>query len=193
MCARSRSWVRRPRARARSALALARRFGGEIVACDSTAVYRGIDIGTDKVAGGRAAAAFRIIWWTSRTRARPIRPRATRADAAAAMRGIHRARPAADPRRRHGLLLSRARARPVSRARRATTALRARLDRVADRRGVERCIAGWRAWIPASARRIQPRDRKRHGARARGVSADRAAADRALRRHRVADCRRTRC
>ena len=32
------------------ALALARRFDGEIVACDSTAVYRGFDIGTDKVA-----------------------------------------------------------------------------------------------------------------------------------------------
>ena len=29
------------------ALALAHAFGGEIIACDSTAVYRGIDIGTD--------------------------------------------------------------------------------------------------------------------------------------------------
>src|SRR3954447_12572129 len=31
------------------ALALAERFGGEIINCDSTAVYRGFDIGTDKV------------------------------------------------------------------------------------------------------------------------------------------------
>jgi tRNA dimethylallyltransferase len=31
------------------AIALAQRFGGEIVNCDSTAVYRGFDIGTDKV------------------------------------------------------------------------------------------------------------------------------------------------
>src|SRR5262245_19510138 len=31
------------------ALALAERLGGEIVSCDSTAVYRGFDIGTDKV------------------------------------------------------------------------------------------------------------------------------------------------
>src|SRR4051812_26429546 len=31
------------------ALAIAQHCGGEIVACDSTAVYRGIDIGTDKV------------------------------------------------------------------------------------------------------------------------------------------------
>src|SRR5947208_1920083 len=32
------------------ALALAERFGGEILNCDSTAVYRGFDIGTDKIA-----------------------------------------------------------------------------------------------------------------------------------------------
>ncbi len=40
-----------PTASGKSALglALARRFGGEIVACDSTAVYQGFDIGTDKV------------------------------------------------------------------------------------------------------------------------------------------------
>jgi tRNA dimethylallyltransferase len=40
-----------PTAAGKSALgiALARHVGGEIVACDSTAVFRGIDIGTDKV------------------------------------------------------------------------------------------------------------------------------------------------
>jgi tRNA dimethylallyltransferase len=40
-----------PTAAGKSALgiALAQRFDGEIVACDSTAVFRGIDIGTDKV------------------------------------------------------------------------------------------------------------------------------------------------
>ena len=31
------------------ALAMAERYGGEIVNCDSTAVFRGFDIGTDKV------------------------------------------------------------------------------------------------------------------------------------------------
>src|SRR6185503_10362621 len=31
-------------------MALAGRHGGEIINCDSTAVYRGFDIGTDKVA-----------------------------------------------------------------------------------------------------------------------------------------------
>src|SRR4029079_16715892 len=41
-----------PTATGKSALGLsiARRFGGEIVSCDLTAVYRGFDIGTDKVA-----------------------------------------------------------------------------------------------------------------------------------------------
>lgn len=41
-----------PTATGKSALgmALALRHGGEVVACDSTAVYRGFDIGTDKVA-----------------------------------------------------------------------------------------------------------------------------------------------
>ena len=40
-----------PTATGKSALgiALAKRFNGEVVACDSTAVYRGFDIGTDKV------------------------------------------------------------------------------------------------------------------------------------------------
>ncbi|MEO6238728.1 MAG: tRNA (adenosine(37)-N6)-dimethylallyltransferase MiaA [Vicinamibacterales bacterium] len=40
-----------PTATGKSALgiALAERFAGEIVSCDSTAVYRGFDIGTDKV------------------------------------------------------------------------------------------------------------------------------------------------
>ena len=40
-----------PTATGKSALgiALAERFDGEIISCDSTAVYRGFDIGTDKV------------------------------------------------------------------------------------------------------------------------------------------------
>jgi tRNA dimethylallyltransferase len=43
-----------PTASGKSALglALAARFDGEVVACDSTAVYRGFDIGTDKVPTG---------------------------------------------------------------------------------------------------------------------------------------------
>ena len=35
-------------------------YGGEIINCDSTAVYRGFDIGTDKVPPPSSGAAFRI-------------------------------------------------------------------------------------------------------------------------------------
>ena len=38
------------------AIALARAFDGEIVSCDSTAVYRGLDIGTDKPTDAERAA-----------------------------------------------------------------------------------------------------------------------------------------
>jgi tRNA dimethylallyltransferase len=40
-----------PTATGKSALslAIAKRYGGEVVNCDSTAVYRGFDIGTDKL------------------------------------------------------------------------------------------------------------------------------------------------
>src|SRR6478609_2949091 len=44
------------------ALAIAERYGGEIVNCDSTAVYRGFDIGTDKIAAAdRRAIAHHLI------------------------------------------------------------------------------------------------------------------------------------
>ena len=39
------------------ALAVAERHGGEIINCDSTAVYRGFDIGTDKIAPGDEKAS----------------------------------------------------------------------------------------------------------------------------------------
>ena len=42
------------------ALAMAARFGGEIINCDSTAVYRGFDIGTDKVPVQSGAASRTI-------------------------------------------------------------------------------------------------------------------------------------
>ena len=53
-----------PTASGKSALAvaLARRFGGEVVACDSTQVYRGFDIGTGKpTAAERAGIAHHLI------------------------------------------------------------------------------------------------------------------------------------
>lgn len=141
------------------ALALAQRFGGEIVACDSTAVYRGLDIGTDKVAAAdqqgiphhlvdvadatetysaaryarEAAEVIRSI--TSRGRL-PIIVGGTGFYYRALVRGLFPG-PARDDE------------------------LRARLERVAARRGVERLHA-WLARVDsASAARIQPRDLKR--------------------------------
>jgi tRNA dimethylallyltransferase len=150
-----------PTATGKSALgiALARRFGGEVVSCDSTAVYRGFDIGTDKVPlhqqqgiphhmvdvadpteeysaaryAREAAAAARAI--TSRGRL-PILVGGTGLYYRALTRGFFPG-PSRDAR------------------------LRARLERVAARRGPGR-LHGWLRRIdPASADRIQPRDLKR--------------------------------
>ena len=101
------------------ALALAERYGGEIINCDSTAVYRGFDIGTDKVAAAeRRGIPHHLIDIVDPTDEYTAAQYAR--DAAAAIRDDPRARPAADRRRRHRLLLPRADARPVSRARAAT-------------------------------------------------------------------------
>ena len=102
--------------RARSALALAERFRGEIVNCDSTAVYRGFDIGTDKVPPDEQRGIPHHLIdvvdpageYTAAQYAR---------DAAAVIRDIDAPRPSADRGRRHRFLLPRADARAVSRAR----------------------------------------------------------------------------
>jgi len=150
-----------PTATGKSALglALAERLGGEIVACDSTAVYRGFDIGTDKVPRAdqrgiphhmvdvadpleeysaaryarEAEAVIRSI--TARGRL-PVLVGGTGFYYRALTRGLFPG-PGRDP------------------------ALRARLVRVAERRGPER-LHDWLARVdPESGRRIQPRDLKR--------------------------------
>ena len=63
-----------PTASGKSALgvALAAQFGGEVVACDSTAVYRGFDIGTDKVPRDEQRGSRTISWmWCRRTSSTP--------------------------------------------------------------------------------------------------------------------------
>jgi tRNA dimethylallyltransferase len=150
-----------PTATGKSALALhlAEVFGGEIVSCDSTAVYRGIDIGTDKlpVAERRGIRHHLIdvaepgeIYSAARYAA----------DAAAAVRDI-------TARGRLPILAGgtgfyyRALVRGLFPGPARDSAVRARLDRVASLRGVER-LHTWVARVdPDSARRIQPRDRKR--------------------------------
>ena len=141
------------------ALALAEAFGGEIVACDSTAVYRGIDIGTDKLAPEEQRGIPHHL-------VDLIEPRDTYSaaryatDAAAAIRDIHGR--AKLPILAGGTgLYYRALVRGMFPGPECDPALRARLERVADRRGVE-ALHRWLVRVDSdSALRILPRDRKR--------------------------------
>ena len=150
-----------PTATGKSALGLrlAERFGGEIVACDSTAVYRGIDIGTDKVPIAEQRGVPHHMVDVAEPTATYSAARYAR-DAAAVIRAIA-------ARSRLPILVGgtgfyyRALVRGLFPGPERDDALRARLDRVAGRRGVE----GLHRWLarvdPPSAARIQPRDQKR--------------------------------
>ena len=141
------------------AIALAREFDGEVVACDSTAVYRGIDIGTDKVApGDQQGIPHHLVDVAGPTDVYSAARYA--ADAAAVVREIA-------ARGRVPILAGgtgfyyRALVRGLFPGPARNEALRARLDRVAGRRGVE-SLHRWLVRVdPASAQRILPRDRKR--------------------------------
>ncbi len=150
-----------PTASGKSALgiALAERFGGEVIACDSTAVYRGFDIGTDKVGPAEqrgiphhcvdlvAPAAE----YTAADYAR---------DAAAAVRDIA-------ARGRLPILVGgtgfyyRALVRGLFPGAGRDPVLRARLDRLAEKAGDARLHRLLRRVDPPSAARIQVRDRVR--------------------------------
>jgi tRNA dimethylallyltransferase len=140
-------------------LAIARAFDGEIVACDSTAVYRGLDIGTDKLpVDAQAGVPHHLVDVVAPPDVYSAARYAT--DAAAAIRGI-------SARGRLPILVGgtgfyyRALVRGMFPGPARDEELRARLERVADRRGGE-WLHRWLARVdPASARRIQPRDRKR--------------------------------
>ena len=150
-----------PTATGKSALgiALAQRFGGEIVSCDSTAVYRGFDIGTDKVPASEQQGiphhmvdvADPIEEYSAARYAR---------EAAEVIRGI-------SGRGRLPILVGgtgfyyRALTRGFFPGPSRDSGLRARLDRVAAISGVER-LHRWLGRVdPASAERIQRRDQKR--------------------------------
>jgi tRNA dimethylallyltransferase len=150
-----------PTASGKSALgiALAERHGGEIINCDSTAVYRGFDIGTDKVSvEGRRGIPHHLIDVADATEVYTAAQFAR--DAAAAIRDIQ-------ARGKLPILVGgtgfyyRALTRGLFPGPGADEALRARLDRVADRRGVERLHRMLARIDPGSAQRIMPRDRKR--------------------------------
>ncbi len=138
---------------------LARRLNGEIVSCDSTAVYRGFDIGTDKVPyGQRCGIPHHMIDVVEPTEEYSAARFAR--EAADVIRGI-------TARGRLPVVVGgtglyyRALTRGFFPGPARDEPLRARLERVAGKRGVERLHA-WLARVdPASARRIQSRDLKR--------------------------------
>lgn len=150
-----------PTATGKTALgvALATALEGEIVSCDSTAVYRGIDIGTDKpTLEERRGIPHHLIDVVD---ARETYSAARFAqDAAAAVRDIR-------ARGRVPILVGgtgfyyRALVRGLFPGPARDDATRARLERVAHRRGVESLHRWLERVDPASAVRIQPRDLKR--------------------------------
>ena len=140
-------------------LALAERYGGEIINCDSTAVYRGFDIGTDKLAvDQRRGIPHHLIDIAAPTEVYTAAQFAR--DAERAIRDIHS--------RGHLPILVggtgfyyRALTRGLFPGPGADDALRARLDKVASRKGPERLHSLLARVDPESAARIMPRDRKR--------------------------------
>lgn len=150
-----------PTATGKTALgvALAQRFNGEVISCDSTAVYRGLDIGTDKpTLEERQGVPHHLIDVVAPTETYSAARYAQ--DAATAARDI-------TARGRLPILVGgtgfyyRALVRGLFPGPAGDAALRARIDRIAERRGVE-YLHRWLSRIdPDSALRIQPRDRKR--------------------------------
>ena len=150
-----------PTASGKSALSLAvaEALDGEIVNCDSTAVYRGLDIGTDKLAPeARRGIAHHLIDIVEPTDTYTAARFAV--DAARVVRDI-------TARGRLAILVGgtglyyRALTRGLFAGPARDEDLRARLPRVADRRGPA-FLHQWLTRVdPPSAERIQPRDTKR--------------------------------
>jgi tRNA dimethylallyltransferase len=150
-----------PTASGKSALglALAERYRGEILNCDSTAVYRGFDIGTDKLpVAARRRIPHHLVDVADPTTIYTAAQYAR--DAAGTIRDIH-------ARGNVPILVGgtgfyyRALTRGLFPGPGADESLRARLGDLADRRGVERLHRVLQRVDPDSAARIMPRDRKR--------------------------------
>lgn len=140
-------------------LALAERFGGEIVSCDSTAVYGGFDIGTDKTPSDQQRGIphhlIDIVEPTGEYSAADYAR-----DARAAIEDIHR--------RGHCPILVggtgfyyRALTRGLFPGPARSAELRRRLERIAERRGAPFLHRMVCRVDPASGRRILPGDRFR--------------------------------
>ena len=141
------------------ALAMAERYNGEIINCDSTAVYRGFDIGTDKIAvADRRGIPHHLIDIVDPTEEYTAAHYAR--DAAAVVRDIH-------ARGRLPILAGgtgfyfRALTRGLFPGPGRDIELRQRLETIAGRRGVAFLHRMLQRVDPPSASRIQPRDLKR--------------------------------
>ena len=150
-----------PTATGKSALslALADAYGGEIVNCDSTAVYRGFDIGTDKVpAAEQRGIPHHLVDIVEPTEEYTAARFAH--DAAAAIRDIQ-------ARRRLPMLVGgtgfyyRALTRGLFPGPGRDAALRGRLEGIAERRGAPFLHRMLERADPESGERIQSRDVKR--------------------------------
>jgi tRNA dimethylallyltransferase len=140
-------------------IALAQRHDGEIINCDSTAVYRGFDIGTDKLSvEARRGITHHLIDIADPTDVYTAAQFAR--DAACLIRDIH-------SRGKLPIVVGgtgfyyRALTRGLFPGPGADDVLRARLNRIADRRGTECLHRMLRTIDPQAAERIMPRDRKR--------------------------------
>ena len=140
-------------------IALAQRFGGEIVSCDSTAVYRGFDIGTDKVPHAqRGGIPHHMIDVADPTESYSAARYAR--EAAVVIRAI-------TARGRLPILVGgtglyyRALTRGFFPGPERDDAMRVRLGRIAERKGIARLHALLARVDALSAERIQPRDLKR--------------------------------
>jgi tRNA dimethylallyltransferase len=150
-----------PTATGKSALglALAERLDGEIINCDSTAVFRGFDIGTDKLpVAERRGIPHHLI---------DIVPPEADYNAADFARDAARVVADVHARGKVPILVGgtgfyfRALTRGLFPGPGKDEQIRARLDRLAARHGVERVHRLLARVDSASAARIQPRDRKR--------------------------------
>jgi len=140
-------------------LAVAERFGGEIVNCDSTAIFRGFDIGTDKLPEDRQRGIPHHLIDIADPTAEYTAAAFAR-DASATIRDIH-------ARRRLPIVVGgtgfyyRALTRGLFPGPGRDAELRGRLERIAERRGPARLHRMLQRIDSASALRIQPRDTKR--------------------------------
>ncbi|MGE0593484.1 MAG: tRNA (adenosine(37)-N6)-dimethylallyltransferase MiaA [Vicinamibacterales bacterium] len=150
-----------PTASGKSALglALAARLAGEVINCDSTAVYRGLDIGTDKLPPGRRAGIPHHLIDIVDPREVYTAGRFAQ-DATAVIRDIH-ARGRVPVVVGGTGLYYRALTRGLFPGPPADEAYRVRLERVAAARGVDRLHRMLVRVDAVSAARIMPRDLKR--------------------------------